>query len=443
MIFEGMFCGKSLRHMGSSVAEKYMFSVFSFCALLLAAFFQSFGFYLLFSILPIYLTDANASLGLGWSKGEAFSLLGSSFSVSYIAPIFGAVFSDFVFGTFWTSLMGYALIFFGIFTCLFQDSKTYLTFCLFSISIGVGVVKVCLTASLGRYFAKKNFALHTRTYDFFYMAVSLGFVVSHLFSYFLYLAKGFKAFLILSGAAMTLSVFFFVWGNRDGREIKLISYGSRSFCKGEKEMLYVWKFFLPLSLFALLFFSCAAQINTSICLFLKEEVPRFLGSYEVSPLWVSGAASLVMIMLTPFKAYIPLFKKKKDFCPEAMKMTFGFFLLSVSFFSCMLYSLCDVQKLSAIASIFFMFLFHLGVFLADSYIRPELWSAAKSYFPRRYCALAMSCVYLSIAFGMKLGSMAASNVEWIGYRNFFALFFLLSVFCVFGVFFIGFSQRKA
>jgi len=175
--------------------------------LLFSTLVNGFTFYLLTSLLPIYLTE---EAGLGWSKEAAFSLFGSYFGFFYVTPLIGGLISDFLLGPFWTILLGFCLSLAGIGLFFSDVAYHYLLIPLIIFALGNGFTKVCLTTVVGNQQSSQK--KQKPKYEAFYITGWLGFILGHFVSYPPYRAVPFQGVLFLEITLLVLCFSLYFWG---------------------------------------------------------------------------------------------------------------------------------------------------------------------------------------------------------------------------------------
>lgn len=397
--------------------------------LLFLTFLNCFLFYLLSSILPIYLTESPAQGGLGWSKDQAFSLFGTYFALSYIAPLLGGIVSDLVLGNWWTTIVGFSLTLTGLGLCFFGINPQMLPLTLLLFAIGNGFIKVCLTSAVDSQRTEKPKSDTHNGYQVFYLATCLGFIVGHFTSHPLYLYFGFQGIVNLGYCLLFLMALVHLTKNNSGRDCHALFKGNapinttRSQSEPEGNLFH---FFLVLGL-GFLFFSLSTQLNTSMCVYVNNCVPREIVGRTVPALWISGIASLTMMFLVPILSN--KWKKIESglVLSGVLKQSFGFLLLGCSFGITATYARYFIHSLSVPLALSIIYIAHLGIFIADSHVRPTLWSAASRNVPYSYRSMAVALTYLCIGLGAKQGGILAGMVERKSFGYFFAFASISSI----------------
>lgn len=397
--------------------QKNLFSKLLY--LLIPTFLSGGAFYLLSSTLPLYLTRELANGGLAWKEEKAFPLLGTYFALSYLAPLLGGLLSDKLLGNFWTTFLSLFLSLLGLCTSLTTPSPEILVPSLYMFSLGTGLTKLCLTSAVNNY--SKGIKIQYRGFDIFYIFTCLGFILGHFLSFPIFSRFGFYTIVFLSIFCLFLSIVFLL-------QSPLPYHHSKTFSSAPKkdtpplEKISILSFAL-LHLLALPFFILSTQLNSSLSIFVDRYVFRTLSFGEFPVSWFAAIGSLTMIFYVSLRNRSLKNLPKKYLNNNWSQMTFAFFLLGISFVLLSIYAF-ELIPLPTPLSITYIFLTYLGIFIADSHVRPTLWSSASQYIPPSYQAIAIACSYLTIGLGTELGGLWAKTLH----SQNFSWFFLINSF---------------
>jgi len=390
-------------------------------SIVFSGFLVSVLYYLITSILPIYLVESSYNGGLSWTRAEAFSLFGTYVALSCISPFLGGLLADFFCGRRCVAWMGYALVLAGVLPLSMCRGLGALTGALAAIALGSGFLKVCLMSSIGLLSEDMSEGERHRFYDRYYMAVSFGYVVGHVCSNTVFS-------LFRMGGVVALSIVILITSARFA--IRYLSNGVRQ--AGERDHVELRKgtifLLLPgLILLGMMFFLASHQSHTSLSLFIHQEVDRSFFGLTIPTLWFPALGSFSMMFFVPLRRQLWKALDSTGQITECLKITVGFLLSAVGFslFFSLTFPNSPLHHMHAGALVFANAIF----FLADAHVRPVLFSAATRYVPRRYHTLSTALVYVSIGLGGKLAGVLAGGVDTVGFAAVFTRCMVLCSFC--------------
>ena len=255
---------------------------FAFLILCAVIAIERFAFYLLFSLLTLYL------LSLNRSEAEATIEFGLFTSVIYFAPLFGGFLADRA-GRWPTILFGVALLAIGY---LALGIGLSVSVSLAFLATGTGLFKGNITALVGSLFPQSE---RDSAYSRFYWAVNLGSLPSGLVGAWLSSRYGFRAAFLLCFAVMALVIPFGIL-SRDSFRDTAIESESAQHHTTDHERIVTILILLPV---AMLFFCAFYQTGTSLTLFAKNKTqPALFGIPIAPPVYQSIHPALVLV-LTP------------------------------------------------------------------------------------------------------------------------------------------------
>lgn len=389
-------------------------------SLLISIFGICLGSYLIVPLLPIYFIESVANGGLAWTRAETFSLFGTFLALINISPFFGGLLGDFILGKSITSLFGYGLTMSGLVMLYFFTSKDMLFLALIALALGFGIVKVNLTASLGHFPEE----LHQKGYEYYYLAVSLGFICGGLFSNPIFNAYSMTGVVIASLSCTIASLCLFFWFFRN-ETVK----SSPTHSEAQVSSVASPRTFLLLAALAIPFFVCANQLTTGLSVFLHQCVNRTMGTWTFPTLWFAAIGSLIMTVFSPWlrKAWRSVGSSSQRI--ETLKFSAGYLIIGASFASAAVFALMDSGSAPSLLAIPLMLCIHVMCSTSDFHIRPVLFSAATGMISPRYHSLATGVVYCSIGLGGKLAGTLASSVDAVGFSVLFAICACLALLC--------------
>jgi len=385
-----------------------------------AGFLVSTIYYIITPILPIYCIESCTNGGLEWSRPQTFSLVGTYIAVGCSAPFLGGLCADFFSGRRTVAYSGYAMAICGIFFLPVCRHETSLLVSVLLVSLGTGFVKVCLMSSLGAVTASMAPHCRQRLYDCYYVAICMGYVSGNFISNPLFDFLQIKGIVMAVIAGLLMSSFFGVRYFTPFVKKELSSEPAHPLPR--RKLLLVLS---GLTALGISFFLVSHQSGTSICMFTHQVVDRSLFGFTIPTLWFVAFGSLLTIFFVPIRRKLWKGVDESVEIPEFPKTTVGF-LLSCSAFAC-LGILALYHSSLHLSLIFMLFLANAIFFIADTHVRPMLFSAATRYVPQRYHTFSTAVVYTSIGLGGKLAGLFAGKVDTIGFAS---VFFTCSGICL-------------
>ncbi len=388
--------------------------------LLLSIFSMCVGSYAITPLIPIYCIESLANGGLAWSRAETFTLFGSFLALIYVSPFFGGVLGDFLLGKPLTALLGFFLFTSGLILLSELSSYDGVAAALLAIGLGIGFVKVTITAAIGRL----PQVIRQKGYEYYYIASSLGFVSGGLLSNPLF--NAFQMPGVVSIAVVSTAISLICFAAYFGRDVmrwpKNQHHPQESPSSPHPGGTAAFFFLL---LLGVPYFLCSNQLATGMPIFLHQCVNRTIGSWTVPTLWFGATGSLAMTLLSPWlrAAWSGAFYRV-----EPLKYSIGCLIIAMAFATAAIAAMGSFSATSISAVPLFVCI-HLSCFIADFHVRPVLFSAATSLVPARYHTLSTACVYACIGLGGKLAGTVASFVDAIGFAMMFAMCSLLAACC--------------
>ena len=384
----------------------------SLCILLFSVLTFSVASYLINPLLPIYFVESVENGGLGWSRAEAFTLFGSLLGLIYASPFLGGLLGDCILGKTLTAVLGYVLFGSGVGVLSFAKTYDFVFWAVVGIGLGIGCVKVSLTATIGRL----NAELRAKGYDYHFVISSLGFALGGLLSYPLFTVCTMKGVVTCCLVSLLASLIFFLLLGRclttnEEAQQKPIASSEISW----------WAFFARLG-FGLPFFICSSQLATGMPVFLHQCVDRTLGPWTIPATWFGVIGSIAMAFLSPVLRRKWASIEISSDALEWRKLTIGFGLAAVAFGCASCAALFHLSALLLLGV-------HIACFIADFHVRPVLYASATAFTPTRFHTLSTALVFCCIGLGGKLSGTLASLVDEIGFATLFAACSLIAAFC--------------
>lgn len=380
--------------------------VLTFTALVMA----NLVFQLLKVILPISILTAPGKDGANVSN--FFSTYGNYLTLSYVSPFLGGLLADFVFGRRITIVTGFLVFIIGVLLEILRitDVNITMTFSIFFLGVGIGFLKPCLTADIGRLSPKYNEDSLQKTYKLLYICLSIGFFVTS----------------IIGGCLHNLFSFLFILKT----SLALLCIGFGLFLLSCKKEEFLEKqpsncdkidlqpphngnlIFLSLLFFGFLFFIGYSQISTSFIFYGYKRLTseNLLKNFPIS--WINGFSFAGMFLF--------IWPLKKLFS----KIKFNFFSLNLSilltFISFLSVYILDLLHING--NVLFLLILILSISLitvSDYFIRPTLFSAVHKYTSKKMHSSMTAAVYIALGFGIKIGCTLASHMETWGENHYF------------------------
>jgi POT family proton-dependent oligopeptide transporter len=370
--------------------------------------------YLINPLLPIYFVESVENGGLGWSRAEAFTLFGTLLGFIYASPFLGGLLGDCFLGRPLTAVLGYVLFGAGVGALAFAKTYGAVSWAVVGIGLGIGCVKVSLTAIVGRLKSE----LRKKGYEYHFVISSLGFALGGLLSYPLFALGTIKGVVLCCLVAIVTSLFLFLWLSRSLGQACDDGTGQRPTTTQEVS----WGAFFARLGVGLPFFVCSNQLATGMPVFLHQCVDRTVGPWTIPAPWFGVAGSIVMAFLSP------LFRRRwavLELSPGALewrKLTIGFVLSALAFACACCAALFHLSALLLLGV-------HIACFVADFHVRPVLYASATAFTPTRFHTLSTAMVFGCIGLGGKLSGTLASFVDEMGFAALFALCSSVAALC--------------
>lgn len=173
--------------------------------LFLTELWERFGFYLIQSLLVLYLTQA-----LDFSDSTAFMILGEYTALIYIAPLGGGYFSDRILGPRYSILIGAVFLASG-YTLLGLSGQKLLFLSLAIVVIGNGLLKPNISSFLGEFYYEDD-PRRDAGFTLFYIGINIGALLALGSSGFIKEWWGWQVAFLCAAAGMFISLGTFCFG---------------------------------------------------------------------------------------------------------------------------------------------------------------------------------------------------------------------------------------
>jgi POT family proton-dependent oligopeptide transporter len=295
--------------------------------------FERFSFYGIQFILVIYMTKYIHSINGAQDlidKPEARMYVHFFLMTVYFFSILGGFVSDGLLGKYKTIILFSIINFLGILFLVFDKTKWGLAISLTLIALGGGIIKPCIPANMGDQFNKDNKYLFNKAFSWLYFLGNLGAFFAASFTPWLLYKFGSTWVFVVPAISMIFAIFIFWKGGSTYRQISppglmKIFYLLKSELRGTTFRTF------SIFIFFIFFFTLYHQLSTTWVL-QTDKMDRTLFCFEILPSQIQAFNPLLIMILSPFFAYLVYPKISKYFRVNPVgKVTFGFFLITASF----------------------------------------------------------------------------------------------------------------
>ena len=292
---------------------------------------ERFSYYGMKSILVIFMTSylrMTDSEAVEW--GHVFN------TAVYFLPLLGALLSDVFIGKYKTILSLSIVYCLGHIVLALYETQTGLAVGLGLIALGSGGIKPCVSAHVGDQFNSSNNELLPKIFNYFYLAINGGSLISTLATPWLLVQYGPSIAFGIPGGLMILATLIFWLGRNNFVHIK--PFGTE-FTKNltSKEGIKIFGRLFVIYIFVAFFWAMFDQTGSTWILQAKsgfmDKSYNFLGyHFELLPSQFQFVNPLLVVMLIPLFTYFiyPTIEKVITLTP-LRKITLGLFVASLSF----------------------------------------------------------------------------------------------------------------
>jgi POT family proton-dependent oligopeptide transporter len=174
---------------------------------------ERFGFYLMFGIFFLYMTDTLKG-GLGLSREKAADIFGTYIALVYLTPFLGGLLADRILGYRRAIVLGGVLCSIGYFMLAFPGSIA-LWWALFFIILGNGFFKPNISTLVGNLYNEEKYQAYKDTgYNIFYMGINIGALICNFVAAYLRNYYGWGYAFAAAGAGMIFGIIWFLSGQK-------------------------------------------------------------------------------------------------------------------------------------------------------------------------------------------------------------------------------------
>jgi POT family proton-dependent oligopeptide transporter len=333
-------------------------------------------------------------------------------SANYFFPIFGALLSDILWGKYRTIIVLSILYCLGHVALSMDETRLGLTLGLTMIAIGSGGIKPCVSANVGDQFNLSNQHLLQKVFNYFYLAINIGSVISTLLTPLLLRHYGPSVAFGVPGALMILATFIF-WLGRSKYTVIPPAGGTKYFKEMfSNEGLSAIGNLLFIYLFLAVFWSLYEQTGSSWVLqannsHMIKTFHLFDTDITILPDQVQSMNPLFVIILVPlFASFVyPAIDKVYKLTP-LRKITIGMFICALSF---VIVALMETQiQAGHNISILWQCLAYLILTISEVMVYGTGLEFSYTQAPLNLKSLIMGFFLLSIS----LGSLFTAWINW-------------------------------
>ena len=294
---------------------------------------ERFSFYGMRAILMVFMTTAMASHDGSadlMSEAEASKWVHAFISGVYFTPLIGALIADLWLGKYKT-IIGLSIIYcLGHLALALDSTRTGLALGLTLIAIGSGGIKPCVSAHVGDQFGRSNAGLLPRIYNWFYLAINSGSLLSMLITPWLLKEYGPHVAFALPGVLMLIATVLFWMGRR---EFAHIPPEPKQFVEELKQPAFLRNLggLAVIYVFVAMFWSLFDQ-TASRWVAQAEKMDRHLFGFEVLPSQLQSINPVLVVLLIPLFSLLiyPTLARLMPVTPLG-KIAVGFFVAIPSF----------------------------------------------------------------------------------------------------------------
>lgn len=308
---------------------------------------ERFSYYGMRAILTIFMTEYLVdNLGNKAPMGDEESKVWyHTFSMGvYFFPIIGAFIADVFWGKYKTILTLSLVYCLGHLALSLDDTRTGLAIGLTLIAIGSGGIKPCVAANLGDQFSAKNSHLIEKVFNYFYMSVNIGALISTVLIPLILNHFGPSVAFGIPGILMLIATIIFWIGRNSYKKLPPVGWAAYKAEVFTKEGMKALGGLLSILACCVFFWSLYEQNASAWVLqakspFMDKQVNLSFGldalafmKFELLPDQVQAANPLFVIILVPLFTFYVYPAISKVFPLTALrKMSIGMFIVVACF----------------------------------------------------------------------------------------------------------------
>ena len=180
--------------------------------LFLTEMWERFGYYLMFGIFQLYLTDPLSTGGMAMDRKDAADIYGTFIALVFLTPFLGGLLADRVLGYTRSIFIGGTLMGLG-YMGLALPGMTAFYVSLLLIIVGNGFFKPNISTLLGNLYNDPQYKAHKDSgYNIFYMGINVGASICNLFAAYMRNKYGWGEAFLTAGVGMFIGLIVFAIG---------------------------------------------------------------------------------------------------------------------------------------------------------------------------------------------------------------------------------------
>lgn len=301
---------------------------------------ERFSYYGMKTILTVFMTkflmDSSGNPA-PMSEEESKTWYHLFVSANYFFPILGALLSDILWGKYRTIIILSIVYCCGHLALAMDETRLGLSLGLTMIALGSGGIKPCVSANVGDQFTEANKDLLPKIFNYFYLSINLGSVVSTILTPLLLRKFGPSVAFGVPGALMIIATFVFWLGRSKYAVVPPV--GWKKFAEEiiSKEGLNALGRLAVIYLFMAVFWSLYEQTGSAWVLqalnpLMDKTLTIFGNDITVLPDQVQALNPIFVLILVPlFASYVYPAINKVFKLSALRKISIGFFICALSF----------------------------------------------------------------------------------------------------------------
>ncbi len=383
---------------------------------------ERFSFYGIRGILVLYMVDAVAHGGFGWTDSRALEVLGVFQMVVYLTAIPGGFASDRWLGPRRSVWVGSVFIMLGNFVLAMPTAWAFFLG-LALVAAGGGFLKPNISALVSRLYPKGD-ARQESAFSIFYLGINVGSFLAGIVVGAIAMRYGWRHGFIASGFGMLLGQTVYAWGQRYLRDAdpapvaERISQAAEPLTRDEKRRLAVILFSF---VSVVVFFAAFEQAGGLLNLYAERFTDRVVGGFTVPTPWFQSLNPLYIILLAPLAAMLwPALARRGRNPPAIVKMGLGTVVLGLGY----LFMVAAVAERDAspahVSSIAWIALVYLTATVGELLLSPVALSFITATAPRRLTSQMMGLYFAITGLSGYLAARIGAFAQGAGEMTVFA-----------------------